>query len=138
LLLVSIVGRLGFGWLGDLFDKRIVWATTFFLMSLGLFAFCYAQFFWVLVLFIVLFAPSFGGGMVVRVAMLHEYFGMASFGKLLGVVLGFGSIGGVIGPTLAGWVFDTMGSYSMAWYGLSVISALTIILIMRIKPNTSS
>ena len=138
LLLVSIVGRLGFGWLGDHFDKRIVWAITFSLMSSGLFAFCYAQSFWVLLLFVILFAPGFGGGMVMRVAMLHEYFGMASFGKLLGIVMGFGAIGGIIGPTLAGWVFDTLGSYDTAWYGLSVISAMSIFLIMKIKPSTSS
>jgi MFS family permease len=138
LLLVSIVGRLGFGWLGDRFDKRIVWSVTFFLMSSGVFAFCYVQSFWVLLLFVILFAPGFGGGMVMRTAMLHEYFGMASFGKLLGIIMGFGALGGIIGPTLAGWVFDTLGSYNAVWYGFSMISAMTIFLIMKIKPTSSS
>jgi OFA family oxalate/formate antiporter-like MFS transporter len=136
--LVSIVGRLGFGWWGDRFDKRIVWATTFFFMSSGVFAFCYVQSFWVLLLFVLLFAPGFGGGMVLRGAILQKYFGMASFGKMLGIMLGFGSIGGIIGPTLAGWAFDTLGSYNSVWYGLSAISGVTIFLIMKIKPPTSS
>ena len=70
--------------------------------------------------------------------MIHEYFGMASFGKLLGIMLGFGSIGGIIGPTIAGWVFDTTGSYTSVWYGLSAISRVTIFLIMKIKPTASS
>ncbi|MFH0783345.1 MAG: MFS transporter, partial [Pseudomonadota bacterium] len=136
--LVSIVGRLGFGWLGDRFDKRIVWATTILLMSAGMFAFCYVHSFWVLLLFVLLFAPGFGGGMVLRGAILQEYFGMASFGKMLGILLGFGSIGGMIGPTLAGWVFDTLGSYNAVWYGLSAISGVTIFLIIKIKPTASS
>jgi MFS family permease len=136
--LVSIVGRFGFGWWGDRFDKRIVWATTFFLMSVGVFAFCYVRSFWVLLLFVLLFAPGFGGGMVLRGAVLQEYFGMDSFGKMLGIMLGFGSIGGIIGPTLAGWVFDTAGSYNPVWYGLSAISGVTIFLIMNIKLTASS
>jgi len=135
--LVSIVGRFGFGWWGDRFDKRIVLATTFFLMSAGVFAFCYVQSFWVLLLFILLFAPGFGGSMVLRGAILQEYYGMASFGKMLGIVLGSASIGGIIGPTLAGWAFDTLGSYTSVWYGLCGISGVAIFLIMKIKPNVS-
>jgi MFS family permease len=135
--LVSIVGRFGFGWWGDRFDKRIVLATTFFLMSAGVFAFCYVQSFWVLLLFILLFAPGFGGSMVLRGAILQEYYGMASFGKMLGIVLGSASIGGIIGPTLAGWAFDTLGSYTSVWYGLCGISGATIFLIMKIKPIVS-
>lgn len=132
--LVSIIGRVGFGWWGDRFDKRIVWATTFFFLGAGVFAFCHVRSFWVLLLFILLFAPGFGGGMVVRGAVLQEYFGMASFGKMLGIMMGIGSIGGIIGPTLAGWVYDTVGSYNPVWYGLSAISGVTIFLILRIKP----
>jgi len=64
--LVSIFGRFGFGWWGDRFDKRVVWATTFFLMGSGAFAFCYVHSFWVLLLFILIFASGLGGGMVSR------------------------------------------------------------------------
>jgi len=133
--LVSIVGRFGFGWCSDRFDKRIVLAATFLLMSAGVFAFCYVQSLWVLVLFVLLFAPGFGGGIVLRGAMLREYFGMSSFGKMLGIVLWSGSIGGIVGPTLAGWMFDTLGSYTLVWYGSGAISGVCIFLSMRIKPT---
>lgn len=136
--LVSILGRLGFGWWGDHFDKRIVWAATFLFLGAGAFVFCYVHSFWVLLLFILLFAPGFGGGMVLRGALIQEYFGMGSFGKMLGIMLGIGSIGGIIGPTLAGWVFDTVGSYHRVWYGLSAISAVAIYLIMRIQPAAAA
>ena len=132
--LVSIAGRFGFGWWGDRFDKRVVMSTTFFLMSAGVFAFCYVQSFWVLMLFVLLFAPGFGGSMVLRGAILQEYFGMAYFGRMVGIVMGSASIGGIIGPTLAGWAFDTTGSYTSVWYGLCGISGAAIFLIMKMKP----
>ncbi len=132
--LVSIVGRFGFGWWGDRFDKRIVMATTFFMMSAGALAFCYVHSIGVLLLFLLLFAPGFGGSMVLRGAILQEYFGMAFFGKMIGIVLGSASIGGIIGPTLAGWAFDTTGSYTSVWYGLCGISGAAIFLIMKMKP----
>jgi MFS family permease len=135
--LVSIAGRFGFGWWGDRFDKRIVMATTFFMMSAGAFAFCYVHSIGVLLLFLLLFAPGFGGSMVLRGAILQEYFGVAYFGKMIGIVMGSASIGGIIGPTLAGWAFDTTGSYTSVWYGLCGLSGVAIFLIMKMKPIVS-
>ena len=73
--------------------------------------------------------------MVMRVAILREYFGSASFGKLLGIVMGSGAIGGMLGPTLAGWVFDTFGNYQLAWFGFLGIVILPIILLLRLDPK---
>jgi len=135
--LVSIAGRFGFGWWGDRFDKRIVMAATFLMMSAGAFAFCYVRSTGVLLLFLLLFAPGFGGSMVLRGAILQEYFGMAYFGKMIGIILGSASIGGIVGPTLAGWAFDTTGSYTSVWYGLCGISGAAIFLVMKMKPTVS-
>jgi cyanate permease len=48
--------------------------------------------------------------------------------------MGFASIGGIVGPTLAGWVFDTLGSYHYIWLAFCGLSGLSIWLILRIKP----
>ena len=53
--LVSIFGRFGFGWFGDVFDKRYTLAVTLCLMGMGLLAFCYVQQGWVILIFILLF-----------------------------------------------------------------------------------
>jgi len=76
--------------------------------------------------------------MVLRGAILQEYFGMAYFGRMVGIVMGSASIGGIIGPTLAGWAFDTTGSYASVWYGLCGISGAAIFLIMKMKPAVAS
>ena len=132
--LFSVIGRFGFGWLADVFDKRHVMAVTCGLMGLGMLAFGYVQVRWVVYLFLLLFSPGFGGGNVIRGAILREYFGRDSFGRMLGIIYGTAAIGGIIGPTLAGWVFDTMGSYHVIWLGLCGFSGVALILVLRIKP----
>jgi len=131
--LFSIIGRFGFGWLGDLFDKRYIMAWTFGIIGGGMLAFCYVQVIWVALLFLLLFSPGYGGGLVLRGAILREYFGRDSFGKIIGITIGSASVGGIIGPTVAGWVFDTLGNYHTVWLVLSGLSALTIWLILRIR-----
>jgi len=132
--LFSIIGRFGFGWLGDVFDKRYVIAVTFGFMGMGMLAFSHMQANWAIYLFLLLFSPGFGGGAVLRGAVLREYFGRDSFGKMIGILMGFASIGGIIGPTLAGWVFDTLGSYDFIWLVFAGCMSLGIILALRIKP----
>ena len=132
--LFSIIGRFGFGWLGDVFDKRYVIAVTFGFMGMGMLAFSHMQSKWAIYLFLLLFSPGFGGGAVLRGAVLREYFGRDSFGKMIGILMGFASIGGIIGPTLAGWVFDTLGSYDFIWLVFAGCMSLGIILALRIKP----
>ena len=131
--LCSIIGRFGFGWLGDTFDKRHVLATTFFFMGTGVFLFGYVKTLWIVVPFLLLFPPGFGGSMVLRGAIIRENFGRDTFGRLLGITMGAASIGGIIGPTLAGWVFDTLGSYNLVWHIFCGVSIGATALIMRIQ-----
>jgi sugar phosphate permease len=129
----SVIGRVGFGWLGDVCQKRSVMALSYGLMGLGMIAFSHAQVQWLILLFLLSFPPSYGGATVLRGAMLREYYGRDSFGKSLGIVLGSSSVGGIIGPTLAGWVFDTSGTYRFVWYPFSVLLLFTIFLVFQIK-----
>jgi len=132
--LFSIIGRLALGWLGDVFEKRYVMALAFGLMSLGMLIFCYVHIAWIIFLFLLLFPPSFGGTMVLRGSILREYFGRDSLGKMLGIVMGSASFGGIIGPTLAGWVFDSWGSYQFIWGAFSAFTAIAIVMVLKIKP----
>ena len=131
--LFSIIGRFGFGWLGDAVDKRYVMALSLCLMSIGLLVFSYVEVIWVVFVFLLLFSPGYGGGMVLRGAILREYFGRDSFGKILGITMGCSAAGGIIGPTLAGWVFDTVGSYKSIWLIYCGLIGVTIWLIVRIR-----
>ena len=132
--LCSIIGRFGFGWLGDVFQKRYVMAITFCLMATGMLAFSSIHIYWVILPFLLLFAPGFGGSMVLRGALLREYFGRKSLGKMLGIIMGSAAMGGVIGPTLAGYIFDTTGSYRPVWFIYCGTLMVAFFLIFRFKP----
>lgn len=131
--LCSIAGRFGFGWAADVLEKRYVMAVTYLFMGMGMLAFCYVHVKWFVFLFLLFFPSGFGGGVVLRGVILRDYFGMGSFGTMLGILMGFASIGGIIGPTLAGWVFDTLRNYQFAWLALIGLIALAVVMILSLK-----
>jgi MFS family permease len=131
--LLSIAGRFGFGWLGDLFEKKYVMAISFSLMALGMLALCHIKLSGMIYIFLFFFSNGFGGIATLRGALLREYYGKNNFGKYLGIMMGFGACGGIIGPTTAGWVFDLTESYYFVWLALSALVGLAIILILRIE-----
>ncbi len=128
--LSSVFGRLSFGWLGDIFNKKYVLAIVFFLQAVGLTLFCYGQNFWEFMAFLLFYGPAYGGGLALRSAAVREYFGRKAFGSIHGMIITIHTIGGIIGPAFAGWVFDRHGSYRMAWFILTVatLSAVPVVL----------
>ncbi len=125
---LSIAGRFGLGWLADMADKRRVLAAAYGLTSLGLAALCFADRRWALFFFLGLFSVGYGGSMVLRAALLRESFGRDCFGRLFGLILGAAAIGGLIGPALAGLVYDCRRNYFFAWLGLSLGTAAAAVL----------
>jgi sugar phosphate permease len=99
--LLSIIGRLVFGWLGDVFDKRYAMAGAYCLAGLGTLAFSYIQMPGLIFPFLILFPLSWGA-QPLRGSIVREYFGMASFGRLLGIIAGIIAVGRIIGSSLAG------------------------------------
>lgn len=132
--LLSIVGRFGVGWLADILDKRYAMAVGLCFLSAGLLTYHFLQWNWTIYLFLFLFSLGFGSTVVVRGAMLSQYFSRNHFGMLLGLIMGAGAVGGIIGPTMAGWVFDKLGFYGPIWLIFFICTALTIILMLKIEP----
>lgn len=134
--LVSLVGRFGFGWLGDTYDKRYLMAITYGLTGLGMLALSYSYMWLAMFLFIICFSLAHGGGVTLRGAMMSEYFGRSSFGKSLGMIMGVSSIGGILGPILAGWTFDVRGSYQLIWLFFCGLTAVSVTVILMVKSSS--
>lgn len=135
---VSISGRLGLGWLGDKYDKRIVAAVCFAIMGLGIFFFGYTSVAGtgILVPFLILMGIGYGGGNTLRPSLLREYFGRENFGSVFGLMVGIGSIGAIVGPTLSGWAFDNWGTYRDIWYLFAGLAAVAVVLLLRMPRST--
>ena len=65
--------------------------------------------------FIILFSIGWGCNFPIRAALLMQHFGRSNFGTIFGFSMGMTALGAIIGPFLAGWVFDNWGSYHAAW-----------------------
>jgi cyanate permease len=48
--------------------------------------------------------------------------------------MGIGSIAAIFGPPLAGWTFDTLGSYRLIWLGYIGLFMVAIVLVSSIRP----
>jgi MFS family permease len=132
----SILGRLVIGEASDKIGTKRTW--LFCLMCQV------AMMFWLTmsksVLMLYIFAPIFGftyGGIVPLIpAITGEFFGTKNLGAIIGF-MGFGpTIGGALGPFLAGYIFDATGSYYSAFLlGVATTILATVLAIQTKKPE---
>jgi MFS family permease len=126
--LASVAGRMGIGFVGDKFNKKWTLVIGFGMVSLGTLSLSYVDFgAWLIVPFIILLGVGWGCTVTVRSLLVREYFGTSRYGSIFGIYMGVLCIGSIIGPPLAGWVYDTYGSYKEAWLvyvGLTIVSAI--------------
>jgi MFS family permease len=126
LTVVSLSGRWGLGFLGDIVEKRYVLAFSFLLIALGTLAFALIGTVWHLVFFLLLYSPGHGGSIPVRFALMGDYFGRKSYGTILGVTMTIGALFGVAGPVFVGWMFDQTGSYRLAFVVIAILGLLAV------------
>jgi len=130
LAMISIVGRVGFGRLGDIFDKRYVMAICLALIALGCFILANTQTWWHVIPFLIIYSPGYGGGAALVHAIRAEYFGRQHFGTIMGFMDLAQMFGIVLGPVFAGWVFDVTGSYRIAFITFAIAAAIAMLLIL--------
>ncbi len=140
--LVSLVGRIPFGWLADIFTKKYISAISMMLTGIGLFLF------WLIdgsslalmILFAIVFGLGVSGLMPLRASLLREYFGTKRFATISGLAGTCSMIGMGIGPPLAGWVFDTLGVYDPVWLILTAATIIgaTLMLVMPLPSRNLS
>jgi len=134
--LCSLIGRLGFGLLGDFTNKRYLITIALSLQAIGLFLFSLIDGAraWLIVPFLLIYAPGYGAPLPLRPAIQADYFGMRSFGTIMGLMSVVSQLAGLISPVLAGWIFDVTGSYNLAWRLFALLTMPAIPLMLLAKP----
>jgi sugar phosphate permease len=134
MILISIPGRFGFGFLADKIDKRLVMAVAAALLALSTLLFAAMREPWQVFLVLPLFGLGWGGVIPVRPALQAEVFGLRAFGAIQGLVFTVATLGGIGGPVFAGWMFDQTESYRLAFVLLASCSLLSAPLIFTLRP----
>jgi MFS family permease len=86
------------------------------------------------------FAVLYGFGLWASGAIVSplvaDLFGLGSHGTILGVTVLAQSLGGAVGPVVAGYIFDATGGYQAAFtlcLGMSVVSLAAVVILGRIR-----
>ncbi len=133
----SILGRLGLTSLSDILGTRTAYMISFFLLVVAFIWLQFAREVWMFYLFAALYGTAHGASFALLSPMVAGLFGLGSLATILGVILFVGTFGGLISPMLAGWIFDIMGSYQLAFLILVVFSIVGLILVSQLKPTGS-
>ena len=136
--LLSIGGRFGFGWFADRYVAKRMAAFALTILTLGLvcFEFVSLGWTWLLVPFLVLLGFGYGGINTMVGVLLRGHFGRGNFGTIMGFAWGILMLGTMTGPPIAGWVFDTWGSYQGIWIAMAAatfVGAIIMIMMPRAR-----
>lgn len=134
LTLVTAIGQIAGGLLGDRFQKRKIAALAMFGHSAGLLALAWGgAFFWVIVF---IFAHGIAWGMrgPLMQAMRADYFGRRNFGTIMGFSSLVINVGMVSGPLIAGGMADHFGNYEYGFTLLAIFAAFGSIFFIFATP----
>ena len=130
LTLVSVPGRLGFGWLADRYDKRYLVAIVFAVEMVGMLVFTGFTEPAHALLFLLLYSPAYGAAFTLQPAIRGDYFGRRSFGTIQGLMYAVQIIGSMIGPVAAGHFFDLYETYTGVFVGMALLNLVAIPLVL--------
>jgi MFS family permease len=134
---IGLVGTLGRISLGFISDRLGNWNTVFAsyaLMGLAYLGLAVSQTIWMLYLFAIIFGFLFGIG-ILLIPIVAEYFGFKELGIISGTILFANSLGGAIGPLLAGSIFDATGSYLPVFISCTATGLVAALMIRLIRPT---
>jgi MFS family permease len=130
----SIAGRLGFGTLGDKISRVRLYQSTFIIVALSFLIWLFASHsFTLLMVFAVMLGCGYGGFIVLSPAVTVEIFGLAGLGTILGATYTAAGIGGLLGPTIAGYLIDKTGSFSAAIIAAMIFAFIGFLLLFPVE-----
>ncbi len=131
---VSMAGRFFTGILIDRIGGKKAITLCFIFLIAGLLWLQIAKELWMFYLFALIYGLAHGGFFTAISPIVAEFFGIGAHGLLFGTVLFSGTIGGSIGPVLAGYIFDETAKYNLAFWLCLLISIIGLTLFLLLKP----
>jgi MFS family permease len=131
----GILGKLSFGWLADYWRaKKAIWFTIL-CQFIGQLAMFNDHNILIFALGAALFGFGMGGAVPLQGAVVGRFFGRERFGKALGALRPAMFPIQIIGVPLAGWIFDSTGSYAPAFTTFLVLYALAALLATQFREH---
>jgi len=130
----SIAGRLIMGSTGDRVGNKPAAIICFLTLAVAFLWLALAGKLWMLYLFACVYGFAHGGFFTLISPLVADVFGLRSHGVILGIAIFSGTIGGAIGPVLAGHIFDITNSYQQAFFICVALSIVAFTLALFLRP----
>lgn len=134
LTLITAIGQIVGGVLGDRFQKRKIAALAMFGHSAGLLALAWGDAFTWVIVFTLAHGIAWGMRGPLMQAMRADYFGRRHFGTIMGFSSLVINVGMVSGPLIAGGMADHFGNYEYGFTLLAIFAALGSIFFVFATP----
>ena len=131
---VSIAGRFLMGSAGDMIGSRMALFICLLFLLVGLLWLQLAKTLWMFYVFAALYGFAHGGFFALGSPLVAALFGTRSHGLIFGIAIFSSTIGGAIGPILAGHLFDVTKSYQIVFFILAALSIIGLTLTASLKP----
>ncbi|NBY68162.1 MAG: MFS transporter [Betaproteobacteria bacterium] len=129
----SLVGRFAIGWLADRMGRIKTLMLMQGLMGLSYLVWAGAQDSWVFAVFALWFGLSYGSIVSLLPAICMDLFGGRAVSAIIGTLYTGAALGNLLGPVLAGQIFDMTQSYALVIWITLGISALATYSCWRIS-----
>jgi len=130
----SIGGRLGFGALGDKISRVHLYQSTFVIVASSFLIWLFSgQSFVPLMVFALMLGSGYGGFIVLSPAVTVEIFGLVGLGTILGATYTAAGVGGLLGPTLAGFLIDKTGGFAAAIIAALIFAFIGFLLLIPVE-----
>ncbi|MFC2001025.1 MFS transporter [Chloroflexota bacterium] len=117
----SVPGRILSGYLSGKLGWQKIMTLAFLGMALSTLLLVYLRATWMLYCFVLFYGMCHGARATGQFGILGQFFGMRSLGTLIGIMVSVGHFIGAFAPYVAGFIFDTTGSYFVAFVGMMVL-----------------
>ncbi len=124
---VGIISRVLMGNVADRVGYKPTLLIGFALVSASLLWLLTAKELWALNLFAVIFGFGISGLIVLESPLIARLFGLASLSVIFASIEFVSMIFGAVSPIMAGLIFDTTGSYQLAWLVCGALASAGLI-----------
>lgn len=137
-LVGSLIGRIGMGYLADRFPKKYVMLLIYTIVACAIPLLYLADQAWARYAFALLFGIGLGGDYMIIPLMAAELFGVKVLGRLMGLVLTADGIAEATAPMLVASIRDSTGSYATGFTVLIALAAAGAIAVALLPRSRQS
>jgi MFS family permease len=134
LMLSSLIGQFAVATLGDRIETRYLFAIAVVIFGIGMALATHAVSRFDLYPYAICMGGGFAAAYTCLAMIQTNYFGAKVYPLVLGITVPLGTILGALGPVIAGWFYDTYGSYTRIFDLIAAVCFASAVLLLFARP----